>query len=774
MARRFMNCSQIRIFWLHRWRHQLYQACLGTACLLAAAANVGMAVAQDAVDRGAVDRGAVDRGAVDRGAGEPQRPAVLIPVQLPVTQAVADETRQALEQTLANAQTTAHEDQRTVVILEFDTSDSKTGRGSSFHACLSLGELLTDLRMNRLHTVAFIPGPKGLASDGDALGAQPVSALKGHAVLVALACNEIAMHTDSSIGEAGIDESTVSRTRLVAYEELARKRSNFHLAIVRSFIDKDVALFRTEAGNTIDYVDRAGLDESQVDSYLTLNDEGTLALLSSEVLDRYRLIEYRVDSRRQLARQLNINADDLQLDPLAQEDARAILVNIDGFLDQKSVNWLIRSINQQPGRFNLIVAQFNAYGGDPSECMRLAEYFSSFNPAETRVVAFIDQQASGAPALIALACHELLMSPDATLGGAVEPPLQPEELKDLKRGMQRIAKRLERRWSLAMAFVDPQLELVRARNANSVELMARQELDSLDDNQAWNVVATLNVTDGIDGSQAVSLGIAKMLINNMDQLKAYYQLEDNLVSLEPTLADRWIGALSSTLASPWVAAWLLFGAMFLLSTEMSQPGLGIPGFLGTMCLLLFFWSQYLDGNVHWLEILLFISGAVFIAIEILVLPGFGVFGIGGLVMLVVSIVLATQTFVFPRSSEDFARLPVSLSMVLAACAGFFVALAFFGKYLPKTPYFKRLILSTDEEDSLPSHRMQREATAHRDHLLGKTGAAFTRLAPSGKARIGDEIVDVISVTPIVEKNEAIEVVEVSGNRVVVRAVEGPN
>jgi membrane-bound ClpP family serine protease len=212
----------------------------------------------------------------------------------------------------------------------------------------------------------------------------------------------------------------------------------------------------------------------------------------------------------------------------------------------------------------------------------------------------------------------------------------------------------------------------------------------------------------------------------------------------------------------------LFGAMFFLMTEMSTPGVGLPGFLGTLCLLLFFWGQSCNGNVHWLEILLFVVGLAFVALEVFVLPGTGVLGLGGVGMIFTAIVLATQTFIIPRTREEFSRLPVSLSMVFAAIAGFLVALFLFRKYLSHMPVFKRLMLHSPGSDDSLRDIDQREALVNWDHLMGQQGRTVTPLVPAGKAKFGHEVIDVVSDGPLIEPNQPIVVTSVSGNHVVVR------
>jgi membrane-bound ClpP family serine protease len=229
-----------------------------------------------------------------------------------------------------------------------------------------------------------------------------------------------------------------------------------------------------------------------------------------------------------------------------------------------------------------------------------------------------------------------------------------------------------------------------------------------------------------------------------------------------------VHGLARFVTSPWVTAWLLFGAMFFLMTEMSTPGVGLPGFLGTLCLLLFFWGQSCNGNVHWLEILLFVVGLAFVALEVFVLPGTGVLGLGGVGMIFTAIVLATQTFIIPRTREEFSRLPVSLSMVFAAIAGFVVALFLFRKYLSQMPVFKRLMLHSPGSDDSLRDIDQREALVNWDHLMGQAGRTVTPLVPAGKAKFGQEVIDVVSDGALIEPDQPIVVIRVSGNHVVVR------
>jgi membrane-bound serine protease (ClpP class) len=370
-----------------------------------------------------------------------------------------------------------------------------------------------------------------------------------------------------------------------------------------------------------------------------------------------------------------------------------------------------------------------------------------------------------------MACDQVIMVDNATLGGPDIDVLDPNALSDSRPLIKLVAESVQRDWSVPMGLVDPDLDVRKYRNraTGEVRLLCDEERDLMPNADQWVSMGDVDLTNPIKAGDAIDLALARSTVTDFDQFKKFFQLSESPVELEPSKADVWIENFARFMASPMIAAWLLFGAVFLLSTEMSTPGIGIPGFLGTLCLMLFFWSQYLDGNASWLEILLFGVGAVFILLEVFVLPGFGIFGVGGLLMIVVSIVLASQTFIFPRNSEELARLPVSLSMVLAASGGFIAAVFFLRKYVSTIPFLRRIMLDPPgiDESISPALREQKESLAQREHLLRRTGKTTTPLVPAGKAQIGNELVDVITDGRMVERGTLIRVVQVLGNRVIV-------
>ena len=369
------------------------------------------------------------------------------------------------------------------------------------------------------------------------------------------------------------------------------------------------------------------------------------------------------------------------------------------------------------------------------------------------------------------------MAEEALLGGKLNEldrsQLTVEALDELEPEIKGLASDNQSDWSLMMSMLNPELEIDRYRHnqTGQIRLMTADEVRELEDKDRWDRLGAIDSSQGLSATTAEPLRIVRSIINNEVELRSYYQLVQPAEILESTPLDRNLERFASFLSRPDVAALLLFMAVFLLSTEMSSPGLGLPGFLSMLMFMLFFWSQYLEGNAGWLEIMLFVGGVAFILIEIFATPGFGFFGIGGILMVITSMILASQNFSF--SASDVELLPKALIPAFGAVLGFFAALFALRNVLPHSPLFKKMILSPRQ----PSLELESglsvdpEAMVDWSYLLGRRGETLTRLSPSGKARIDGRVYDVITDGRMLDKGHPIKVVEAVGNRVVVEPGE---
>ncbi len=267
-------------------------------------------------------------------------------------------------------------------------------------------------------------------------------------------------------------------------------------------------------------------------------------------------------------------------------------------------------------------------------------------------------------------------------------------------------------------------------------------------------------------NRAQDLEIASHVVDNFDEFKRLYGFTSDVRTAEPNWALEFVEALSS----PALAVLLLVIGFVGIYIELHTPGMAAGGFVALLAFTLFFWSNFLHGTAGWLEVLLFIGGLFCLALEVLVIPGFGIFGLGGGAMILVSLVLASQTFVLPRTESQMAELRHSLTIVASAMVIVVAASITLRRYLPKAPVFRTVLLAPMAEEDL-ADLDYRESLADFSHLVGERGTATTNLMPAGKAEFNGELVDVIAEGLPIDRGASVVVVKTRGNRVLVRRVD---
>ena len=169
----------------------------------------------------------------------------------------------------------------------------------------------------------------------------------------------------------------------------------------------------------------------------------------------------------------------------------------------------------------------------------------------------------------------------------------------------------------------------------------------------------------LSGEKAQEYGLATRVVENFTQFKQNYGLENDPTLVEPG----WVDHLAHFLGRPGMVAMLIFLGGLGIYIELHAPGLGIGAFIAVVAFALFFWSHFLEGTAGWLEVTLFVTGCICLLTEIFVLPGFVIFGLGGGVLILASIVLASQTFFIPQNEYQFARLQSSLLALTLSVGG---------------------------------------------------------------------------------------------------------
>ena len=707
------------------------------------------------------------------------RPGHLIKVRLPIDDRVKDEVRASLEAIVKTAPLGVHLDQRAIVVLEFNTRVGKTGRGSDREACQSLARTLMGRRFNSIQTIAYIPASQAIDAALDENG----TTLSGHAVLVALATNQLALAPNTSIGDAGIDEPEIDELLSTIYRTLPGQRRRLPEPMVASMLDSSLGLARVEKKDkSVLYTGMAELKDIEakhlLDDTKIIASVGQRAVLSAKKLRAFGLINLVPKTKTDLERALRLKQGALKYRLSASRDWNAIELQLPYSVDEKAERWFIRSLNRsRSDDVNMVVVTIDESVGNPAGCLAIAQQLAELRKDDIQTVAFVQGKALGAVGIIALTCDHLIMSPGATLGGFDSDTngLEKDALDQLRPSVEQLAVSAEKDWSIMMAMLDPGLDVTQYKDVEAsgqVRLMTQDEALGLgDDLKRWEPQQVLSVSSGLSSKTAERFGLTRYIAEDMEQLQAFYQLRELPKTIELSSAERWVDQIANFFRNPVIGTFLLLGAFLFISNEMSAPGLGVPGFLGTLCVVLYFWSHWFGGETEIFEILMFVVGLGCIVVEIFFIPGFGIFGIGGTILVAASIVLAGQDFVVPMTGEDWARVPYSLMPVAGAGLGVVGAVFFLQAAIEKSPFLSRFVLDTNERQDTGLNESDPEATANWGHLLGKKGTTVTRLNPSGKAKIAGSVYDVISTGLMVDKATEIEVVEAVANRIVVQSKE---
>jgi membrane-bound serine protease (ClpP class) len=644
----------------------------------------------------------------DKPGGPASRTARMIRVELPIGHQTVQQLRSAIGQVAAAAPAVVRPEERPLVILEFATSATQDGRGSQLSDCMELAQFLAGGELNRVQVVSWIPPRRGGTGVAPPPGqAVEAPALVGHAVLPAICTDLLVLDENMSLGRADMGLDRPDPLARDIYRNLAGQRLLIPAELTLSMIDPAIGLHSVRTADGELLAEDGQLRELEAAGKVieseTLSTPGSTSLYSAAQLKRLSANCRSVAGKEGLARLLGTDLSRVENDIAIEGPLRGLRQELHGYIDAQTVEWVIRAIDQRTrndGQANLVILAIDSTGGDLDACFKLADFLAGFDPTRIRTAAWIEGQARGPAAVIALACDHLLMPREGRLGGPWKPGVDLANDPGLVDDAGQLAADLERDPGLVMAMLDPAADVNRYRNAQTgqVRWLTPGQQAALADATNWQLLGAAPSAEGLAAVDGEGDGIVRSFIETDPEIAVYYQLAEAPESLKPTRTDAFLLSFARTLASPMISVWLLFLGFMLVMTELSTPGVGLPGFLGTLCLVLYFWSHYLGGSAEWFEILLFLLGLGLILIELFVLPGFGLFGVAGIVMMVVAIVLAAQTFVIPRTSEELAQLPGSLLMVAGAGAGFIGAVLLFRHVLPETPYFKRLMLKPPTSD----------------------------------------------------------------------------
>jgi membrane-bound serine protease (ClpP class) len=637
-------------------------------------------------------------------------------------------------------------DERGVLVLEFTTGDEGDSAGSDFGRALELARFLTSDRLAGVKTVAFLP-----------------AGLTGHGVLAAIACEEIVMPAEATLGPANAGEPVDDAMR-AAYAQIAARRRTIPPAVALGLLDPAFKVARVSTDDGERFVPRADVEAVRREAAVLGVEElaPTPLILTGRRGRELGFVRLLAQTPADLARGLGVPERSLVADPSQAGGWRPVQVALSGAVTADAVARVRGRLERAvAGGANFICLRIDSPGGSPEQSLVLATWLAGLDPADVRSVAYVPREARGDAAVIAAACDEIVMEPAAVLGGEGAAAISERQGESIAAAWRAgVARNRDRSWSLPVALAVPGIVVRRGveQGTGRTEYLCEEELESRADRGAWQLGGEVGTGPiQLTADKAEALGLVTHVVDDFAGFKQAYGLDMALEAPEVG----WAEELLTALASPGLAWLLLLIGGAGLYIELKTPGFGFGGFVSLVAFIVYFWSQYLHGTSGWLEVLLFLAGVVCVAAEILVLPGFGVLGLGGGLLVIASLVLASQSFVLPTNDYQIRQMQWSLLGILAAVVGTTAVALVLRRWLPATPLLRDVLL-------VPPAATEPSLDESLDDLVGVTGTTTTRLAPAGKALVGGAVREVVADGDLIEPGHPIRVVSVRGGRLFVR------
>lgn len=658
------------------------------------------------------------------------------------------------------------------IVFDFNP-DGRAAGSSDYGPCQDLARYL--LGLQNVTTVAFVHND-----------------VTGHTVLPVFACKDIVMSAGARLGDGLRDQAgPLWEDQRKFYELVANGRGRCP-AVVLKTVDKDMEVWAGTRQGAVWFIDHRLLREEAKSGFVLTGREpllpaGAPGHYDAEAARRFGLLSLVKESRQEVAEAYRLSAKSLRGDPLEGRSPVAWRVEVSGPITGALRETLERRIRRAVARgANLLILQLECGGGDTQTALDLGEFLrtrtddSGKEPVMT--VAYVTERARDNAVFLALGCTEVAMDRNARLGGFERLVQERPQLRDaIGKSLEGLTREQGYPVLVARGLLDPALAVHRVRSKRGQLERRLVEGRELNEDRALPVNDQRWVDEGqvkaagewwqIGSKLAEELGIAQFVVDGAPRealpvIYAHYGLErDRVQSAGPD----WLDDVGEFLRRPIVSVFLVMIGIIGLVLELKMPGVGLPGVVAALCFVLYFWAHQMAGNFVMLAALLFVLGLILVGLEVFVVPGFGITGISGILLMVVGLALATLVKK-PETTQEWMDFGATLSTFGFSLVAAVLAALALGWYLPHIPWANRLVLVPPDEAAEMLPEESAGLAGHRADLLGAIGVAATPLRPAGKARFGDDFLDVIAEGSYVPDGTRVQVVEIEGNRIVVKEV----
>jgi len=395
-----------------------------------------------------------------------------------------------------------------------------------------------------------------------------------------------------------------------------------------------------------------------------------------------------------------------------------------------------RSINADQ-----IIINMNTYGGQ-------VNFADSIRTALLRsripVAVFINNNAASAGALISIACDSIYMLPGANIGAATVVNQSGEKMPDkyqsyMRATMRATAEASGRDPKIAEAMVDESVEIEGIIKKGKVLTFTTQEAIKHDFCES----KAHSVSEVIQNLGIQDYEITKQRLTNTDKI---------------------IGFLISPAISG-ILIMLIIGGIYF---ELQSPGLGFPAAAAVIAALLYFAPLYLEGLAANWEILVFIGGVLLVMVELFVIPGFGVAGISGLLLIITGLTLSmVDNFKFNFTVGQLDTIAKAFFTVATAMVVSLIGSFYLGKKMLTSTAFGHLALDS-VQDRAEGYASEEEGYTD---VIGQEGLAHTVLRPAGKVEVNDDIYDAYAEAGFIDKGSKVKIVGYTNTQLKVRKID---
>ncbi len=427
---------------------------------------------------------------------------------------------------------------------------------------------------------------------------------------------------------------------------------------------------------------------------------------------------------------------------IAQEDSEkkplVFLMKIQEDIDPRSNRYTELALTKaEEINADYVIIEMDTYGGALNDADDIRTRVLNF---EKPIYVYINKDAASAGALISIACDSIYMASGASIGAATvvtaDGAAAPDKYQSYMRSIMR---------STAEAT---------GRNPDIAEAMVDETLVVEGVSEDGKVIT-------FSTSEAIKNGFCEAQVSSIDEILKRSGVTDY------DLEEFEIGASEKIIAfflNPFVSGILVLVIIGGLYFELQTPGVGFPIMASVIALILYLTPYYLNGLAANWEIVVFFIGIVLIAVEIFVIPGFGVAGVLGILCTVGSLILMmVNNDAFDFSFVRLDEMLFASAAVITGLMGSVVVVFLGGARLANSKMFQRIALSeTMEKSEGYTSNFKKES------FVGKVGTAYTILRPSGKVMIDGEIYDAFARGNYIEKDVEIEVIAEEGTSLKVK------